>query len=64
MTVNFGKIKSRIQAYKILKYKLKIIIYRMNYEEFLEIFDVLYLCHLSADCFLDELFKKNKVFFI
>ena len=34
---------------------------RMSYEDFLKTFDVLYLCHLTADCFLSEIFKSNKV---
>jgi hypothetical protein len=33
----------------------------MSYEDFLKTFDVLYLCHLTADCFLSEIFKSNKV---
>ena len=33
----------------------------MSYEDLFKNFDVLYLCHLSADCFLDEILKKNKV---
>lgn len=33
----------------------------MSYEDFLKTWDVIYLCHLTADCFLDELFKKNKL---
>ena len=35
---------------------------RMSYEDFLKTFDVLYLCHLTADCFLSEIFKSNKVY--
>ena len=34
---------------------------RMSYEDFLDVWDQLYICHMSAENFLDEIIKQNQV---
>ncbi len=36
----------------------------MGFEDFMNIWDILYICHLTPDSFLDEINKNNKVIMI
>lgn len=58
---NFGKLNLFLNSIFFGQITIKNHTKRMSYEDFLKLWDIIYLCHITADCFLDELFKKNKV---